>query len=42
MMLEGKVPVNMAALHALPGTNNNIGGSPIIQEKVVYRDIENK
>ena len=41
MMLEGKMPMNLAALQS--GTASNIfSGSPVIQEKVVYRDIENK
>lgn len=42
MMLEGKMPMNLAALQSGPSSNNNLGGSPVIQEKVVYRDIENK
>ena len=40
-MLEGKMPMNLAALQSGP-SSNNLGGSPVIQEKVVYRDIENK
>ena len=42
MMLEGKMPMNLAALQSGPSSSNNLGGSPVIQEKVVYRDIENK
>ncbi len=41
MMLEGKVPMNLAALQSGPASNS-FNGSPMIQEKVVYRDIENK
>jgi kinesin family protein 3/17 len=41
MMLEGKMPMNLAALQSGPASNS-FSGSPVIQEKVVYRDIENK
>jgi hypothetical protein len=41
MMLEGKMPMNLAALQSGPASNS-LSGSPVIQEKVVYRDIENK
>jgi hypothetical protein len=42
MMLEGKMPMSLATLQSGPSSNNNLGGSAVIQEKVVYRDIENK
>ena len=42
MMLEGKMLMNLAALQSGPSCSNNLGCSAVIQEKVVYRDIENK
>lgn len=39
MMLEGKVPINMANLQL---NISEAGGNPIVTEKIVYRDIENK
>ncbi len=41
-MLEGNMPMNLVALHSEPSSGNNLGGSAVIQEKVVYRGIENK
>lgn len=37
MMLEGKMPMNMAALQSAPGES-----STVFTQKIVYRDSENK
>ena len=44
-MLEGKMPMDPVAIAAIQQQGNiggGVGGSPIIQERIVYRDGENK
>lgn len=40
-MLEGKVPMDHAAI-AVMQAQGQLNGQPIIQERIVYRDGENK
>ncbi len=35
MMLEGKMPMSLAVLQSGPSSGYNLGGSAVIQEKVV-------